>query len=205
MDDEAILDVIAACETERKLLAIPAAILELAWRREAQVEAVVDAVLHSTFVDDQKSYAQARRVGEWCARLAVALPYGPDPSFARRVGVLREIAPSLLERLPETQPIAAVVRMCQKQSLSKDIDAPTIALIVAAAEEFETCITPNSDGFSISPKRAITIMKAGATASNASVIAALECAIAGAPITTGKGAIASPEAGARSDAQSRNA
>ena len=178
----ASLEIIAECEAERKLLAIPAAILEQAWRREAQIEAVIDAVLHTTFGGDPDGYAQARHVGEWCARIAMELPYGPDRSFARRVGVLRDIDPDILAALPETAIFVDHVREYQGLHVGA-VAERTMSHIVAVADEFASTITPGANGVSFSPRRALAIMKAGATSSNAAIIDALERAIAAGSIT----------------------
>ena len=178
MDHDVVLSVVASCETERKLLAIPAAILETAWKREAQIEAVIDAVLHTAFVEDPKGYVHARHVGEWCARIAADLPCGPNPSLSRRVGVLKDIDPAVLERLPETSGFACCVREFQESCFLKSPGERTTTTILAAvADEFVSCTRPDSNGFCFSPRRALEIMRAGATASNAVAIAALERAV----------------------------
>ena len=89
MDTELTLHELERLEAQRKLRDLPAAIVETAWVREAQIEAVIDAVL--TVALGAEATAHARHAGEWCARIAAALPNGPDPSLARRVGVLGDI------------------------------------------------------------------------------------------------------------------
>ena len=45
MDTELTLHELSRLEAQRKLRDLPAAVLETAWVREAQIEAVIDAVL----------------------------------------------------------------------------------------------------------------------------------------------------------------
>ena len=64
MNDELTLHELTRLEAERKLQALPAAVLETAWVREAQIEAVIDAVLAVAFGDDTQALARARHAGD---------------------------------------------------------------------------------------------------------------------------------------------
>lgn len=102
MDDDALLlHELQRLETERKLRAIPGDILTTAWVREAQIEAVIDAMLAVKYAGNVSGYASARHVGEWCARIAGALADLAGPAAARRFGVLSEFDDSVLSGVAE--------------------------------------------------------------------------------------------------------
>ncbi len=158
MDNELTLDELARLEAERKLRALPVAVLETAWVREAQIEAVIDAVL-VVGLSDARALARARHTGEWAARIASALPAGPDPASARRAGVLFDIEPAVLERIPELRHIA-------KRGQAW--------LIACVAREFETRITPDEQGRYRSPRAVLQAMRANADAQSRPIVDALE-------------------------------
>ena len=154
MDDDALLlDELHRLETERKLRAIPDALLQTAWVRDAQVEAVIDAVLAVKYDGDARGYAGARHVGEWCARIAHAMPDIVDHAFARRAGVLSRVEPEILSRLPELRHLAPPVRGFQASVDSRDTCASALTLIIAVASDFEKRLAANE-----SPRRAIAEM-----------------------------------------------
>ena len=161
MDEELTLHELARLEAERKLRTLPAATLETAWVREAQIEAVIDAVL-VVGSRDAGAEARARHTGEWCARIAAALPDGPDPAFARRVGTLFDIEPAMLERIPELRNIARRGRTW---------------LVACVAREFETRIAPDEQGRYRSPRAVLQAMRVNADADTRPIVEALECAV----------------------------
>lgn len=130
-------------EAQRRLRSIPADLLESAWARDAQTEAVIDALLVSSTASDGRMYVHARSVGEWAARIAAALPCAPSPAFMRRCGVLADMDPSVLERLPEVRYCAPVVRAFQRLRLSGEDGAEvrSAAIIVAVADEFDSLLS----------------------------------------------------------------
>jgi hypothetical protein len=139
MDDELVLHEVRRAEVERKLRSVPAEALETGWVREAQIEAVIDAVVAVIYGADDAATAQARHVGEWCARIAAALPYGPDGATARRVGVLADVDPSALERIAELKHVASHVADYQRfVAEGRDGELRVLPLIVAVATEFNT-------------------------------------------------------------------
>lgn len=139
-DDEIILHEIRRAEAERKLRSLPAEALETGWVRETQIEAVVDAVVAMMYGPDDAATAHARHVGEWCARIARALPYGPDPSIARRVGVLAEADPAALERIAELRHLAPHVAGHQRFAMETDEEPRVLSLIVSVASYFDARI-----------------------------------------------------------------
>jgi hypothetical protein len=141
MDYELTLHELRRLEAERKLREIPERILETAWVRDAQIEAVIDAVLAVTYADDAAGYAHARHVGEWSARIAMTLPFGPDVIFARRVGVLADVDPRALERIAELAHLARYVAEFQRCSIEHPKHVRTISLIVETAREFDLSIS----------------------------------------------------------------
>lgn len=165
MDDELTLHELARLEAERKLRALPTMVLETAWVQNAQIEAVIDAVLVVAFGDDAQGLARARHVGEWSARIAGGLPDGPDPSLARRVGVLSDIAPAVLERIAELRHIPA-----RRKN-------PQLASIVQVAREFAAGIEPDERGRSVSPHVVLRAMTAKADALTRPVVEALQSAL----------------------------
>jgi len=159
-DDQLTLHELQRLEAQRKLLSIPEGVLETAWVRSAQVEAVIDAVLAVTFGADAAAYAHARHVGEWCVRIAGGLAYGPDPCFARRVGVLCDVDPAALERVRELQHLATYVREYQIYAMKGSENPRTLSVIVAAADEFATRIAQDNHGRAVSPNAVLrTMMK----------------------------------------------
>ena len=177
MDDELTMHELERLEAERKLRTIPAEALETGWVREAQVEAVIDAVLAVAMAGEARAVAHARHVGEWSARIAAALEYGPDPVVARRVGVLAEIDPGVLERIQELRHVASHVREYQALAVVGAQNPRTLALIVATAAEFDERIAPDCDGRSPSPASVLRAMRAGATEASRPIVEAL-CAAA---------------------------
>jgi hypothetical protein len=162
MDNELTLHELSRLEAERKLRALPATVLETAWVREAQIEAVVDAVLAVALGDDTEALARARHTGEWCARIADALTDGPDPSLARRAGVLSGIAPAVLERIAELRHIPSRATH------------PQLASIVQVAREFAARIEPDARGHVTSPHVVLRAMIAKADALSRPVVEALQ-------------------------------
>jgi hypothetical protein len=163
MDDVLTLHELARLEAERKLRSLPPALFETAWVREAQIEAVIDAVLVVGLND--AALARARHTGEWCARIAAALPDGPDSSLARRAGVLSDIDPSLLERIPELRHIAHRAKRAQ------------LASIVEVAREFAARIEPDERGHVVSPQLVLRAMSANANALTQPIVEALQGAL----------------------------
>ncbi len=171
-------------EAERKLRSIPACLLESTWTREAQVEAVVDALLVATTVDDLRAYAHARNTGEWAARIATALPCSPGAAFMRRCGVLADVDPAVLQRVPEVREYAAVVRAFQAlrvAGIGEDDGVQTAALIVATAEEFDAMICAPDATCAHSPSAVLREMFHSATPESKPILHALVRAIPNAP------------------------
>jgi len=162
MDSEITVHELNRLEAERKLRALPEAILETTWVREAQVEAVVDAVLAVALGGDARALAQARHTGEWCARIATALPAGLDPSLARRVGVLGEIDAAVLERIAELRHIARIPRDHQLRQIAN------------VAREFDARIAPDEHERCTSPSIVLRAMLANADDLTRPIVKALE-------------------------------
>lgn len=172
MDDDLTLHELRRLEAERRLASIPEEALEAAWVREAQIEAVIDAVLAVT-LDDQMALVHARHVGEWSARIATALEFGPDPSFARRVGVLSDVDPDALERIPELFRFADHVREFQTISIKGTVAPKTVALIVAVADEFDRRVMEYAKNRGPSPSVALAQMLAEANHEMRPIVEAL--------------------------------
>lgn len=164
MDTELTLHELERLEAQRKLRDLPAAIVETAWVREAQIEAVIDAVL-AVALGDTEATAHARHTGEWCARIAAALPNGPDPSLARRVGVLGDIDCAVLERIVELRHIPQHANDVQ------------LARIASVAREFETWISPDEFGRSKSPNIVLLAMLANADDATRPIVEVLASAL----------------------------
>lgn len=165
-------------ETERKLRAIPAAVLGATWVLDAQVEAVIDALLIANTAHDEWSYAHARHTGEWAARIAAQLAFAPAPCFARRCGVLAEIDPAVIERVREVRECAPVAREFQEMRVGEaaaDMHAATV--IVAVAEEFDSLIFAADDNRRHSPNDALRVMRYCADVRTLPIIEALLRAI----------------------------
>ncbi len=177
MDDELTLHELRRLEAERKLRSIPADLLESTWAREAQVEAVIDAVLAVSLGGDPQAVALARHTGEWCARIAASLPYGPEPSFARRVGVLRDVDPDALDRICELAHLAGYVREYQSFALQGATDPCTLTLITAVAEQFAERILPDASGHSASAGAVLRAMNGAAHDATQPIVEALRAAI----------------------------
>lgn len=173
MDEELTLHELGRLEAERKLRTIPDQALETAWVRAAQIEAVVDAVLAVTVGADAKAYAHARRVGEWCARIAAGVRCGPDPSFARRVGALHKIDPRALERIPELRHLARYVRDYQHSASEGTENPQVLSAIVAVAEEFDSRVAPDEGGNCTSPQLVLRSMLSSADKNSRTVVQAL--------------------------------
>lgn len=128
-------------EAERKAKAIPEQLLGSAWALESQTEAVIDALLAATTHDAPQSAIHARHVGEWAARIAEQMPCAPSPSFMRRCGVLADMDPLILEKLPEVRDCASVVRAFQRARMQRQHgELRSAALIVAIADEFQSLL-----------------------------------------------------------------
>ena len=165
MDSELTIHELNRLEAERKLRALPEAILETTWVREAQVEAVIDAVLAVALGGDAQALARARHAGEWSARIAAALPGGPDPTLARRAAVLSAIDGAVLERIAELRHIANV---------PSDHQLRTIAKI---ARDFDAQISPDQHDRCKSPAIVLRAMLAHADDATRPIISALETAL----------------------------
>jgi len=175
MDEEVTLHELRRLEAERKLRTIPMQVLDSAWVREAQIEAVIDAVLAMSYAADVAGYAHARHVGEWCARIASLLAFGPNPAFARRAGVLFEVDPTSLERIAELEYLARYVGEYQRCAIEREPNITTIALIIAIADEFDARITSAEMGLSASA--VLRSMEARSSASTRPIVDALALAI----------------------------
>ena len=177
MDEELTLWELGRLEAERKLRTIGASVLETAWVRAAQIEAVIDAVLAIALGGDVPAYARAREVGEWSARIAAALENGPDPAVARRAGALRDLDPAALERIPELRVLVGIVREYQHYAGASGRSAGTTALIVAVADEFARRIAPGQAGHTPSASLELEAMRACSPSVLRPIVAALSIAV----------------------------
>ncbi|MHB8148227.1 MAG: hypothetical protein ACYDGM_13345 [Vulcanimicrobiaceae bacterium] len=177
MDEELTLRELGRLEAERKLRTIGPGVLETAWVREAQIEAVIDAVLAVSVGGDVPAYARAREVGEWSARIAAALEDGPDPAVARRVGALRDADPAALERIAELHGLADFVREYQHYAIEHGRNAGIIVLIAIVADEFAQRISPDRDGHSPSASLVLEVMRARSEGALRPIVAALSIAV----------------------------
>ena len=175
MDYASTIATLERLEAERKLRCIPAELLESTWASEAQIEAVIDAILLATMVGDGRAYAHARHVGEWAARIAAEVPDAPSPAYIRRCGVLAAVDPAVLERVREVRDYAPVVRMLRRLRMYDiDIaDVRTEALIVAVADEFDLLTFACDDELRYSPKDALRIMARRANDERHAIVSAL--------------------------------
>ena len=173
MDEQLTLREVRRLEAERKLQSIPEAVLETAWVREAQVEAVIDAVLSVTVGGEARAYAHARHVGQWCARMAAGLPSGPDPVLARRVGVLADVDPAVLDRVDEVAHLAPYVRDYQAAALDPPETASVMSIMVMVAAEFEQRLATCRYGTYATPLAVLRTMMASGTSVSAPVLDAL--------------------------------
>lgn len=171
MDLELTLEEIARLEAERKLRSLPSELLEVAWAREAQTEAVIDAVV--TVAMDPRTVAHARHTGEWAARIASVLPFGPQPSAARRAAVLAELDPAALERIAELRDFASFVREYQTTAIEGSSQPRTMTLVMSVASEFEGRIAADGPCAPQSPAEAIRAMLGGAGDAARPVVEAL--------------------------------
>jgi len=177
MDEELTLHELNRLEAERKLRAIPQVILETAWVREAQIEAVIDAVLAVAIGGDAAALVRARHVGEWSARVAAALPHGPEPSFVRRVAVLSDADPDALDRIPELQHLGPCVRDFQAFVVERAQEAHIVSLIVAVAGEFNERVMDFAQDRGPSPSLVLREMLAAATDATRPIIEALAASV----------------------------
>jgi hypothetical protein len=177
MDEELTLHELGRLEAQRKLRAIPERALKTAWVREAQIDAVVDAVLAVTADADARAYSHARHMGEWCARIAAGVPHGPDSSSARRVGALHAVEPSALERIPELRHLAKHVRDYRRGESGEPVNRCLMSLIVSAAEEFDNRLSSDENGHCASPQLALRSMLARADERSRVVVQALMKAV----------------------------
>lgn len=170
MDEELTIHELGRLEAERKLRDIPGEVLTVAWVREAQVEAVLDAVLAVSCGGSAGAEAHARHVGEWSARIAAALPYGPDPAVARRTAVLADLDPTALERIPELQHLARHIADYQHFAMgAADGEPRVLSLVIAVATEFDARI----GGEGRSPASALRSMLREANGSTRAIVKAL--------------------------------
>lgn len=114
---------------------------EAARGEQEHLDAVLDALLEAA-AENEGAYAHARHTGEWSARIAQALAFGPDPEFLRRCGTLAELDPAELECVPEVRDCAPVVRAFQELRMSQAYaeEVRSAPLIVAVADEFDARI-----------------------------------------------------------------
>lgn len=185
-DLAATLATLERLEAERKLRSIPAPLLESSWALEAQTEAVVDALLAALAGGNDREYAHARHVGEWCARIAAELPCAPAPAFLRRCGVLADTDPAVLERIREVRDCAPVVRSFQRMQLCADtiggIDSAG-ARIIAVAEEFDSALFAADEERRYSPGDALRMLIQTADEHTRPIVEALRRALRNAPAT----------------------
>jgi hypothetical protein len=165
MDTELTIHELGRLEAQRKLRDLPAAIVETAWVREAQIEAVIDAVLAVALAGDAAATARARHAGEWSARIATKLSGAPDASLARRVAVLSDIDPATLERIAELKHIAPLVREGQLKQVAR------------VAREFDQWISPDEHGRCSSTHAVLRAMRANADDATRPIVEALESAL----------------------------
>jgi hypothetical protein len=175
MDEHLTLHELQRLEAKRKLRAIPPEVLETAWVRDAQIEAVIDAVLVVTLGGDAKAIVHARHVGEWCARIAGNLSSGPDPVLARRVGVLADADPAALEQVAELRHLAPYVRNFQQSSMANSEMFRTMTAILAVADEFAARMADATDPRSVGA--VLRAMVSGATERRREAMAALAKAV----------------------------
>lgn len=169
-------------EAERKLRSIPAPLLETTWVLDAQVEAVVDALLIATATGDDRAYAHARHTGEWAARIAGELDFAPSAPFVRRCGVLADVDPAIVERVREVRECAPFVRAFQELRVGQGrAEVQTAALIIAVAEEFDSLIFACDEDDRYSPGDALRMMRNCADDHTTPIVQALLRAIRNAP------------------------
>ena len=89
-------------------------------------------------------------------------PNGPEPSLARRFGVLSNIDPAVLERIAELRHIA-----------QHALDGP-LRRIATVAREFDAWISPDEFGRCKSPHIVLSAMLAKAEDSTRPIVEALE-------------------------------
>lgn len=176
MDDlNVTLSALDRLEAERRLRTMPRAIVESAWALESQTEAVVDALLAAWGYAAPETVVHARHVGEWAARIATELPRAPSPGFMRRCGVLANLNPAIIEKLPEVRDCAPVVdafqrlRMCVRGAS----EVRTAALIVATADEFDTLAFGADANRCVSPLEALRVIMRCADEESHEVVQAL--------------------------------
>jgi len=174
MDEQVTLRELTRLEAARKLETLPEGVLEVAWVREAQVEAVIDAIVAVAYRGDVGAISHARHVGEWCARIAVALDEGPDPSFARRVGVLCDVDPDALDQIAEVRHLSDSVRAYQDDAMMSGPNSNLFSIIVSVANEFDERISPGPSGHTRSATLVLQSMKASSHGARAQVVEALD-------------------------------
>ncbi len=171
-------------EAERKLRCIPAPLLESSWVLDAQTQAVVDALLVCSTSADDRAYAHARHVGEWSARIAAEVPCAPEPAFMRRCGVLADVEPVVLERIPEVRDCAPVVSAYQRLEMSGDVLGgfeTAAARIIAVAGEFDSLISTADAERRYAPADALRMMARTAGEQKRPLVNALRAAMRTAP------------------------
>lgn len=167
-------------EAERRLRSLPAEVLANSWAGQAQTEAVADALLTAATLDRPAAYVHARHVGEWAARIAACLPGAPNAEFMRRCGVLAELDPEVLERLPEVRECAPVVRAFQSRRLGQDAGgslAQAAGRIIGVADEFDSLAFAPQAPRRISPGEALRMLQRAVTPENAEIVRALAQAV----------------------------
>jgi hypothetical protein len=162
-------------EAQRKLKSIPAAILETVWVTDAQVEAVIDAVLVAVTAGNGHALVHARHTGEWASRIAAELPHAPSPAFMRRCGVLAQVDPATLQRIRELREYAPVVH-----ELQHGIDSAP-AHIIAIAAAFDALLVAADPEDRYAPSDALRIILKSANPRTRPIAEALRRACRNAP------------------------
>jgi hypothetical protein len=150
---------------------------ESAWVREVEIDEVIEAVLSMTLGDDAQAFARARHVGMWCAKIATAVPFGPDPAFARHVGALSDADPDVLANITELHDFAAYIRDYQNYALQGGANPRTMSLIVSTAAEFDARLVRELRNRSASLSRVLRSMAAGADRTARPFVEALAIAL----------------------------
>lgn len=184
-DSDLVLTELRRLEAERKLRTLPRALLESSWANEAQIEAVVDAVLTCATAADARALAHARHVGEWAARIACHLPEAPSLPFMRRFGVLADVEPAVLESLPEVRDLAPAVREFQYVRMGEVAEPHVATLIVAVADEFDSLIENANRDARMSARDALHYMQRSAKPNTMPIVQALRHACRS--VVTGSG------------------
>jgi len=164
MDEELTRHELARLEAQRKLQRLPSEILETAWVREAQIEAVIDAALAFAMGGDVGALERARQTGEWSARIAAQLGYPGDIADIRRAGVLQEVDPLVLARIPELAHLPALAENAR------------VGQILGVADEF-VCGLAAQGECAVNPRVVLGKMREKASPSILPVVEALGTAL----------------------------